>query len=110
MTARAFSASARIQATATTIATCPGPGPWQVTAIYVAGDETNDRTITVYIVPSGGTADETTRFAVNVPIPAVDVLDFELASPLYLQPNGTVQILADVADETVGFVSMLELR
>jgi len=113
MAGNAYTKSALIVAvhgaTPTTIATCPGPGPWRVTGIYIAGDETNARTVTIHFVPSGDTAGDANRFGALWPIPANDTLDLELSSPVYLHTNDTVQMTADVTNALTAFVSLKEL-
>jgi len=115
MAGRAITLSATVATTPTmtTVATCPGPGPWKITGMMAAGDDASgaDRTLEVFIVPRGQTPTAgggDYRIAADFSIPTADTLDFELFSALYLNPSDTVQMTASGAGVT-GFVSLEEV-
>ena len=81
-----------------------------VKSLTFCNDDTVTRTVTVYCVPSGGTASATNQVAKAIPILSSETLDLiQMIGQQTLLGGGTVQALADVASKVSITGSVLRL-
>jgi len=99
---------AQLGTTASTLYTVTGT-KFQITSIVLVNDTTTSVTATIYLVPNGGTADDTNILCKNISVPTDGsplVLEF---SELYLETSGTIQGLASAANQVTYHISGKEL-
>jgi|6_EtaG_2_1085325.scaffolds.fasta_scaffold10208_2 hypothetical protein len=87
-----------------------GRRSWRIDAIYIANRDGSDRTVTIHHLK----ADETTATNASIllktgTVPTLDTLDLELTSPIYLQPDESITMVASADSTLVAHVSASEL-
>ena len=96
-------------ATTATIYTAPALTTTKITTIILTNEDTNARTATLYLVESGGTADEA-HYLLNAAAIPTDgtplVLSFD---ELYLNAADTLQAKASAANTVAIHVTSVEL-
>ena len=92
----------QINATVETIYTSPASeGSTKINSLYVTNDTTTSDQITLYNVPNGGSAGVTNIIAIAVTIPG-DGMPVWFATentPIWVEASGTIQAIADTADQ-----------
>jgi len=93
--------------TANTVYTVPASTTAIFTSIRVANTTGAEVTARIFIVPSGGTADQTTAIVYDFPVPANDYQEF-IGKPIHLETGGTVQVRNGTANGLTFTISGLE--
>lgn len=96
----------QIDASLETIYTSPAAeGGTKITSLWITNDTTTADQVSVYVVPNGGSADDTNVIAKNITIPG-DGLPVWIATedkPIFVEASGLIRAIADTANQfTIG--------
>jgi len=94
-------------ATPTLILEWPGPDAGVLTALYAASLALGDSALTVYVLPAGTTAgsDAYVFGAKALVLTNNKGIDYQLTTPVYLQPGDAVYAIVDVASRATVWAS-----
>ena len=97
---------------APTLYTVPAATTTQLTSLILVNDSTTPVNCTLYLVPSGGAADDTDILCKNFTLPA-DGLPYEIvpinSQGIYMETGATIRGFAATADVATYHISGVEL-
>lgn len=109
VTAKKIIPGSQLTAAAATYYTAPANTRTKISKLTFTNNDTVARTITLYLVPSGGSAGVTNLLTKAAPVGPGAVYEAFEAEGHVLQPGDTIQALADSASQVTIQASGLEI-